>query len=100
MRLRFNASEYARRANDATDPSVSVREIVDRGPAPAWAPAGARSQIIAYSDAYGATIAIAHQYGLPDGTPIKSRGRRTRPDPKFIFEDGVRYKYDPKLDAR
>lgn len=55
--------------------------------------------MIAYSDADGRTIAFAHQYGLPDGTPIHSRGRQTRPDPKFLFEDGVRYKYDPKLDG-
>jgi hypothetical protein len=55
--------------------------------------------MVVYSDANGMTIAFAHQYGLPDGTPIQSRGRQTRADPKFIFEDGVRYKYDPKLDA-
>lgn len=55
--------------------------------------------MIVYSDAAGLTIAFAHQYGLPDGTPIRTRERgQSRPDPKFLFEGGIRYKHDPKLD--
>jgi hypothetical protein len=55
--------------------------------------------MISYSDAAGRTIAFAHQYGFPDGTPIRTRARgQSRPDPKFLFEGGTRYKHDPKLD--
>jgi hypothetical protein len=49
--------------------------------------------MIRYEDQHGHTIAWAHQYGHPNGQPI----RGTRPDPKFLFEDGVRYKLDPAL---
>jgi hypothetical protein len=95
IRTRFNAAGYHRRAQDDTDPSVSIGQILDNGPAPAWAPKGARSQMIEYHNAQGRTIAWAHQYGFPNGRPIP----KSRPDPKFLFEDGTRYKYDPNLDS-
>jgi hypothetical protein len=98
IRSRFNAGRYAERATDDTDPSVIVGRLLDIGQAPAWAPAAARSQMIEYHDEHGRTIAWAHQYGYPNGTPINHRGRPTRPDPKFVFEEGTRFKYDPRLD--
>jgi hypothetical protein len=98
IRIRFNAGRYAERAADDTDPSVTIVEILDNGPAPAWAPQGARSQMLVFQDEHGMTIAWAHQYGHPDGKPIRTRRGQSRPDPKFLFEDGTRYKHDPKLD--
>lgn len=49
--------------------------------------------MVEYEDAAGRTIAWAHQYGFAAGTCIP----RKRADPKFLFEDGVRYKLDPAL---
>jgi|SRR5664279_2883741 len=94
IRARFNEGKYAVRASDDTDSSVRVRQVVDGGPAPAWAPPGARSQMIEYENEEGRVIAWAHQYGFPDGTCIPKK----RADPKFLFEEGVRYKYDRRLD--
>jgi hypothetical protein len=94
IRARFNAAGYFARSRDDTDPSVTVGQIVDNGPAPAWAPKGARSQMIEYHNEQGRTIAWAHQYGFADGRPIG----RTRPDPKFLLEDGTRWKHDPTQD--
>lgn|ERR1700691_682081 len=93
IRDRFNAGRYAERAADDTDLSVCVGQELDIGAAPAWAPKGVRSRMIRYEDQYGRTVAWAHQYGYPNGQPI----RGTRPDPKFLFEGGVRYKLDPAL---
>jgi hypothetical protein len=95
IRTRFNAGKYAERAADDTDVSVCVSQELDIGPAPTWAPKGARSRIIKYADQNGLVVAIAHQYGYPDGRPI----RNTKPDPKFLFEGGTRYKLDPRLNA-
>jgi hypothetical protein len=39
----------------------------------------------------GRTVVIAHQYGTQSGDPVAG----TLPDPKFIFEGGVRYKFSP-----
>ena len=50
--------------------------------------------MVEFADEKGRTVAWAHQYGFPDGKPIG----RTKPDPKFLFEGGTRYKHDPKLD--
>ncbi len=50
--------------------------------------------MITYLDQWDRTIVIAHQYGRPNGDPTP----RTFPDPKFLFEDGIRYKHDPNLD--
>jgi len=50
--------------------------------------------MIEYHDEHGRTVAWAHQYRLPDGRPIP---QTPKPDPKFLFEDGTRYKLDPRL---
>jgi hypothetical protein len=53
--------------------------------------------MLRYQDEHGYTVAVAHQYGFPNGTPINRRGRATKPDPKFVFEEGTRFKIDPSL---
>jgi hypothetical protein len=53
--------------------------------------------VLRYQDEHGMTVAVAHQYGFPDGTPIKRRGVPTKPDPKFVFEEGTRFKIDRRL---
>jgi hypothetical protein len=93
IRKRFNEGGYHERSRDDTDSSVQIGQIMDVGRAPAWCPRGARSQMIEYHDEYGRTIAWAHQYGFRDGKPIST----SKPDPKFLFEGGVRYKLDPNL---
>src|ERR1700722_11251572 len=97
IRARFNAGRYAERAEDNNDLSCEVVEIRDIGPAPSWAPAGARSQVLRYEDEHGMTVAVAHQYGFPGGAPVYRRGRPTKPDPKFVFEEDPRFKLDPRL---
>lgn len=63
-------------------------EVTVVGPAPSRLPAGLESQMVTYRDKNGLTIAIVHQYGDNKGNPAPG----TLPDPKFLFEDGVRYK--------
>lgn len=84
MRHRFNEGGYVARLAAGE----LIAEITLIGPAPARFPKGFQSQILTYQDARSQTVAIVHQYGRPDGTPAKG----TRPDPKFLFEDGVRFK--------
>jgi hypothetical protein len=50
--------------------------------------------MIRYEDQHGRTIAWAHQYLFADGRHIP---QTPRPDPKFVFENGIRYKLDPAL---
>jgi hypothetical protein len=81
----FNTQRYHERAE-----SGEFTQIVQvRRPAP---PAlrevpGTESQIVHYIDRGGNTVAIVHQYERPDGTLAASG----RPDPKFLFHNGVRY---------
>jgi hypothetical protein len=49
---------------------------------------GTRSQILAYRDRAGVVVLRVHRYLRPDGT----LGASGRPDPKYIFHDGVIYK--------
>lgn len=48
------------------------------------------SQVLMYRDTRGQLVAVVHQYLLADG----SLGASGRPDPKYVFEDGVIYKAD------
>jgi hypothetical protein len=91
LRARFNAGRYAERADDHSDPSVVVGKELDIGRAPAWAPRGARSRMIELRDANGTVVAWAHKYCFPSGRCIPSN---PRPDPKFLFEDGIRFKLE------
>lgn len=92
---RFNAGLYYERFLDDDDESVHLGEIEEVGDAPKPHKREIRSQMVTYLDKWDRTIVIAHQYGRKDGTAAKG----TRPDPKFIYEGGVRYKYDASLDA-
>lgn len=99
---RFNGGKYFERMLDDDDESVVIAEIEVNGPAPKYKsdgkkfPNNARSQTVVYRDKWDRVIAIVHQYGTPNGLPCKD----TLADPKFIFEDGVRYKYDATLDLQ
>lgn len=47
-----------------------------------------RSQMVSYHDPVtNKKVAMVHQYLQPDGT----LGASKKPDPKFVFHDGVRY---------
>jgi hypothetical protein len=94
MRARFNAGRYFERAIDSNDSSVHIGAVVDVGPAPRRYPRGNRSQMVEYLDRFDRTIAHVHQYGRQSGRPC----RGTLPDPKYLYEGGVRYKHDPSLD--
>jgi len=94
MRQRFNQGDYLARAMDDDDGGVHLGEIVDVGPAPSDHP-GCRSQMVEYLDEWDRTIVHAHQYGRPNGVPAQG----TLPDPKFLFENGVRYQYASELDS-
>lgn len=84
LRTYFNDGRYYERMQDGE----FLPEVTEVGPAPARFPARVRSQIVAYVDQTGMTIAIVHQYGYENGDIAEG----TRPDPKFLFKDGVRYK--------
>jgi hypothetical protein len=94
IQKRFNEGRYFERCMDDSDESVHLGEIVDIGPAPPNFPTSIRSQMVAYLDQWDRTVMWAHQHGRSDGTPAEG----TRPDPKFLFEGGVRYKHDKRLD--
>jgi hypothetical protein len=84
LRHRFNEGRYFERLL-AGELHATIQVV---GPAPKRFRIGMESQMITYRDESGRTVAIVHQYGERDGTPAKG----TRPDPKFLFENGVRYK--------
>src|SRR6266511_2184433 len=88
LRARFNNGRYYERLQEG---EFHLGEIVDVGPGPVRFPAGTRSQMVTYLDEQDLTVVIAHQYGRQDGTPALG----TKPDPKFMFEGGVRYKFSP-----
>ena len=84
LRARFNVGGYYERAQSG---ELSL-EITDIGRAPARFPKTVRSQIVTYLSSTGRTLAITHQYGYANGDVVEG----TLPDPKFLFEDGIRYK--------
>jgi hypothetical protein len=84
LRKRFNDGRYFERLQVGE----FVAQVPDIGQAPARFPGDIRSQIVAYLDQSGLTVAIVHQYGRQNADPAEG----TRPDPKFLFEGGVRYK--------
>lgn len=88
MQKRFNEGRYYERL---LAEEFHLDDIEDIGPAPNNFPRGTRSQIVSYLDRFDRTIVHAHQYGTRVG--VSATG--TQPDPKFIHENGVRYKYSP-----
>jgi hypothetical protein len=90
LRALFNDGRYYERLQEG---EFHLGEIVDVGRAPARFPAGTRSQMVTYLNEQNLTVVIAHQYGRQDGTPALG----TKPDPKFMFERGVRYKFSPYM---
>jgi hypothetical protein len=84
LRDRFNGGRYRERLEQGEfKPDITMI-----GPAPARFPATTQSQIVGYRDAAGRTVAIVHQYADQWGNPAAG----TEPDPKFLFDKGVRYK--------
>ena len=84
LRALFNNGSYYQRMHSGE----LTPEVTDVGPAPSRFPKTVRSQMVAYRDQDGMTIAIVHQYGYKNADASEG----TLPDPKFLFQDGVRYK--------
>lgn len=82
----FRRYEYEARAETG---QLMMRVLRDGHPSPprAGLPFCTRSQIIAYLDAKGDEVGMAHRYLKPDGT----LGASGRPDPKRLLVDGVLY---------
>jgi hypothetical protein len=92
LQERFNRGRYLERLRQG---EFHVGEIQDVGPPPRGCPRGTRSQTVEFLDQNGRTIAWVHEKaGRPNGEPAEG----TWADPKYLFEDGVRYKYDPLAD--
>jgi hypothetical protein len=87
VRHRFNEGDYWQRAS-----AGEFRQVIARDGHPSQERSGepycTRSQIIGYWNSDGEMIAKVHQYLRPDGTI----GGSGRPDPKVLFEHGVRYR--------
>src|SRR3954452_14554874 len=69
-----------------------LREVVKSSGSPgpdSPEPAGTRSEIVAYHEVGGSTVALAHRYVRPDGSYGGSGLRR--PDPKWVVHEGCRY---------
>lgn len=88
IQARFNTGGYYERMQDDDDQSVHLGEIEDVAPSPSDFPTYVRSQMVTYLDQFDDTIVIAHQNGRSNGLAAEG----TRPDPKYLFEGGVRYK--------
>lgn len=84
LRTMFNEGRYYERMQEGE----FLPEVTDIGPSPTHFSADIRSQIVAYIDQAGRTVAIVHQYGYDNGDVAEG----TQPDPKFLFEQGVRLK--------
>jgi hypothetical protein len=84
LRSLFNDGRYYQRMQEGE----FIPEVTDVGPSPSRFPGEVRSQTVAYIDQTGRTIVIVHQYGYDNGDVAEG----TLPDPKFIFESGVRHK--------
>ena len=84
LRSLFNDQRYAQKAANG---ELSVKIIREGHPSPARSgePPCTKSQILAYLNAKGQSVAILHQYLRKDGTI----GASGKPDPKKVFHDGV-----------
>src|SRR2546430_901633 len=82
----FNTNQYWMRMR-AGEFSAYVQREHHPSPPLAFVPDCTRSQLVAYVDAVGTTIALVHQYLKPDGT----LGASGRPDPKMLLHNGVLY---------
>lgn len=82
----FNDGRFVERAASG---ELTSRVVRSRHPAAPKAnvPVCTRSQSIAYLDASGQEVALAHQYLLKDGTI----GAGRLPDPKRVLKDGILY---------
>lgn len=90
----FNDLRFAERAASG-DLVVRVKPGSEHlAPATSAEPAGTVSHILEYLQAEQ-LVAKAHQYLRPDGTV----GGSGRPDPKWLFIDGVIYKQHRKPQA-
>lgn len=92
LRERFNRGRYLERLQAG---EFHVGIIEDYGPARGRAPRGTRRQMVEYLDQQGSTVAWVHnRAGRPNGEPAEG----TWADPKYIYENGTRYRHDPNLD--
>jgi hypothetical protein len=100
MRKRFNDGQFWHKVRTGEFTVMIVRDApLDRSnPRSSFAddPRCARSQIVRYLDANGATAAIVHQYIRDDGEQCA----RGRPDPKSIVLDGIAYVLCPPTEPR
>lgn len=80
IRKRFNEGRYFERLQEGE----FVADVTDVGPSRLVS--GARSQTVRYRTQQGQTVAIVHQDGDPLGNPAPGR----LPDPKYLFDKGVR----------
>jgi hypothetical protein len=65
--------------------NINFPEILLRHP-------GAQSVTSRYRNANGDDLVEVHYYALPTGSILPGM----RPDPKYLFEDGVMYNQEPK----
>ena len=86
LRQRFNQGLYWQRAQSG-EFMLYPRRDKYRSPPPVGEPLCTRSQLVVYIDADGQEVARVYQYLRPDGT----LGASGRPDPKWLFENGVIY---------
>lgn len=84
----FNEGGYVEKVESG---ELWISNIVDVGPSPPSFPIGSRSQMVEYQTLVGVTVAWVHQDGDKFGNPAEG----SSPDPKFLFNDGVRYKPSP-----
>jgi hypothetical protein len=85
LRRLFNEGRYFERVESG---ELLISEVVLGCPSPANFPIGARSQMVEYQTRQGRTVAWVHQDGDEYGNPAEG----SKPDPKFLFHNGVRYK--------
>ncbi|MEW5982695.1 MAG: hypothetical protein AB1806_10030 [Acidobacteriota bacterium] len=88
LRTRFNLGRYADRIAQGEFTAVPARRDRHLTKATRSMPPCTLSQVVAYSNHQGQLVAVVHQYRLADG----SLGASGKPDPKYLFEDGVIYK--------
>ncbi len=84
LRERFAEGDYLNRAAQGEFGCCLRRE---RTPDSIDEPPGTRSLAVSYVNAAGERVFIVHLYLRPDG----SIGGSGKPDPKWLFEDGVVY---------
>lgn len=86
MRSLFSDGDFVVRVRNG-ELSELVLESNHPSPPRASEPRCTRSQIVAYLDWSGQTVAIVHQYRRRDGT----LGASGQPDPKQLWHDGFLY---------